>query len=100
MSIQSFQSFKKLPKSYFFGAKSKSASNEPVMQRALENMTIVLIAHDRWPVSISSLRSFTFVTVAQAISGVEPDPIPAIAIAGIVTIVVTIVGIVNNNVSI
>ena len=59
---------KKPPKS-FFGAKSKSAWNEPVLQCTLGNMTIVVIAHDRWPVSIWSLQSFTIVTIAEAIAG-------------------------------
>ena len=44
---------------------------------------------DRWPVFVLSLRSFTVVTIAEAIAGIEPDPISAIAI-------VTIVGMVNS----
>ena len=42
----------KMSKILFFGAISKSACTEPELHCTLGNMTIVLIVHDRWPVSI------------------------------------------------
>ena len=85
----------KTSKVLFFGAKSKSAWNEPVLQCTLGNMVIVLIAYDRWPVSIWLFWSFTIVTIAEAITAIEPDYIPGITIAGIFMII----GIVNSDVS-
>ena len=56
--MQSFQSFKKLPRSYFFGAKSKSA--------------VQLEKYDD-----RSDRSHSLSHV-HMIAGIESDPIPAI----------------------
>ena len=91
MSIQLFQSFKKLFQDLkFFAGKQNQDEIKPELQWTLGNMTIVLIVHDRWPVSIWSFQSFTSIMIAEAITGIEPDPIPVVEIAGIFTIVVII----------
>ena len=58
-------------------------------------MTVVLVIHDCWAVSIS-FRSFTMVRIAEAITGIEPGPFRVIALARIIMII----GIVNSDVSV